>query len=78
MPDRSDLPHEYLYLGAVFLVLHEIRADPLAQAFGFADVDDRPVLVETDIRPVTEAAGPPVLSTRIFLRCPSVAKVAKF
>ena len=46
VPDRSDLPHEYLYLGAVFLVLHEIRADPLAQAFGFADVDDRPVLVQ--------------------------------
>lgn len=46
VPDRGDLPHEYLYLGAVLLVLYEIRADPLAQAFGFTDVDDRPVLVQ--------------------------------
>ena len=43
--DLGDLAHQHAYLGAVLLALHEIGRDALAQALGFAHVDDpaRPV-----------------------------------
>ena len=42
MADLGDLLHQHAHLGAVLLALHEIGRNPLAQALGLTNVDDRP------------------------------------
>ena len=44
--DFGDLPDQHPYFGRMLLVLHEVGGDALAQALGFADVDDRARPVE--------------------------------